>query len=155
MKLSVISMGYAFLWTLLLGASVFADSRECKAGADGYCVNVGVFGSAQPENIKNDFCFVLQLNGSDRFASGSIPMEKLPTALFMIAKGHAAMGKPLSVKLVEAQVVPSGQCGHMQANLKPVTGCEIFEYSVMSGISRLLELNSAKENTAYVCRVSF
>jgi len=149
----IISIGYGLLAGVILLNSAFADRKECKNGSDEYCINIQVSNSSQYENSNNDLCFVLQLNGSDRFASGSIPMQQLPTALFAIEKNRSSLGKPLSFKIVKAQVVPSGQCDIKQASLQPVDGCGIFEFAAIAGVSRSMTLIESANNSGYTCSI--
>lgn len=153
MKTSIISICCILMMSILTATNALADDKECKASDHGYCINVDVVNNKKANNAQSDFCFVLQLNGSDRFASGSIPMQQLPTVLFTITKDRASIGKPLSFKIVKAQVVPSGQCTVKQASLQPVDGCDIFEYSAMTGVSRSMTLIESKNNSGFTCNI--
>lgn len=139
---------------LLTASTAFADTKLCPNGSSEYCINVEVSNSQVPANNKSDLCYVLQLNGSDQIASGSIPMQELPTVLFAISKDHSAIGKPLSFKIVKAQVVPSGQCNAKQATLQTVSGCDIFEYATIPGVARSMVLKESQAHNGYTCTVA-
>lgn len=152
MKTLLVSISLILLVSFLTFNKVYSDEKFCNNTDGKYCINIHVVTLAMLKDQKNDLCFVVQLNGSDQ-ASGSIPMQQLPTVLFSITKDRASYGKPLNFKLVKAQVVPTGQCNVMQAKLQPVMNCDIMEYSVAGGTARSMTISESKDHAFFTCKV--
>ena len=138
----------------LCGGIVFAENKTCQNETNAYCVDVDVKNSQKPANINNDLCYVLQINASDQFISGSLSMSQLPAAIFEIAKNETLSGKPLNFKIVKAEIVPSGQCNANQASLEHVNECEVFEYAALAGVSRSIILIPSRKTGNFTCEIN-
>jgi hypothetical protein len=152
-KKLMLSISCVLLLCILNISTAIAESKNCQNEADAYCINVDVKNSQKPNNFNNDLCYVLQINASDQFVSGSIPMSKLPTAVFAISKNQGSSGKPLNFKIIKAEIVPSGQCG-LNLGLAQVDRCEIFEYATMAGVSRSILLIKSRKTASFTCDIT-
>jgi hypothetical protein len=132
--------------------SSFANGNECHNDGNGYCITVDVADYHKTQN-KEDLCYVLQVNASDHYRSGSVAMERLPAVIFAISKDSEMLGKPLSFRVLKAEIVPAGQCGAKKTNLQPVQGCDIFEYEAISGVVRSIVLTGFQDDTSYSCEL--
>jgi hypothetical protein len=152
LKTFLISIGYIFVITALCINAAFAEDTNCE---NKYCISVDVENSQMSNNSNPNFdlCFVLQINASDHFINGSISMQQLPAVLFSISKNNELSGKPLSFRIIKAQIVPSGQCNSSQSSLEPVAQCEIFDYAAMHGVSRSIDLIKNKYKSGFTCNI--
>jgi len=151
-KKLIISISCALV--LCIMSVTLAENKNCQNEADNYCINVDVTNSQKLNNINNDLCYVLQINASNQFVSGSFPLSRLPAAVFAISKKQATSGKPLIFKMIKAEIVPSGQCSLNQFSLKPVDQCEVFEYATLAGVSRSILLKESRKTASFTCDIT-
>jgi hypothetical protein len=149
-KKSFISI--ACIYALLMGTA-FAEDNACQNKTNDYCISVDVKNSKKPDNVNQDLCFVMQVNASDKWINGSIPMQQLPAIVFSMQKNHMSLGKPLAFKIIKAQVVPSGQCATNRPHFVAVEGCELLEYATLAGVSRSILLTKHKRDVVFTCDI--
>jgi len=138
---------------LLIPVLVFADSGFCDSNSNKYCININISEEQKTSGSNLDLCYVVQLNGNDVYAAGSIPIEQLPTVLFSTSDKFASFGKPLSFKIIKAQLVQKGQCKASYAKHAAVKDCNIMEFSTIGGTSRVMTLNKTASDSFFTCKI--
>src|SRR3982751_1016468 len=103
LKNTIIST-YCIIISSILGITIAFAEESIACQSNSYCITVDVTNSKRADNLKNDLCFVLQINASDRLTSGSIPIQQLPAVLFSIPNNGVSLGKPLHFKILKAHI---------------------------------------------------